>query len=75
MAPKSYEHENLYFSRKQFYSKFYLMIPLSIILLACVVSLAVYFIAIKENSLFNFSQTFVCVASAMVYLAALLGQF
>ena len=51
------------------------MIPLSIILLACVVSLAVYFIAIKENSLFNFSQTFVCVAAAMVYLAALLGQF
>jgi len=61
--------------RKQFYSKFYLMIPLSIILLACVGSLAVYFIAIKGNSLFNFSQTFVCVAAAMVYLAALLGQF
>lgn len=61
--------------RQQFFSKFYLMIPISIIILACLGSFAVYFISIKGNTLFNFFQLFSCVAFAMSYLAVLLGQF
>ena len=67
---------NIYFSlRDQFIAKFYLMIPISIITLACIGSFAIYFISIKGNSPFNFSQSFICVAAAMGYLAVLLGQF
>lgn len=63
------------FFREQFYSKFYLMIPLSIIVLACLGSAVAYFIALKGNSPFNLFQMFVCIAAAMSYLAVLLGQF
>ena len=51
------------------------MIPMSIILLACVGSFSIYFISIKGNSTVNFIQMFVCVAAAMSYLALLLAQF
>jgi len=61
--------------RGQFFSRFYLMIPISIIVLACTGSFAVYFITIKGNSPFNFFQMLVSVVVAMSYLAALLGQF
>lgn len=61
--------------RQQFYSKFYLMIPMSIILLACLGSASAYYISIKGNSLFNFIQMFICVLGSMSYLAVLLGQF
>ena len=59
--------------RQQFFSKFYLFIPISIIALACLGSAAVYFITMKGNSPFNFFQTVVCVAGAMSYLAVLLA--
>ena len=61
--------------RKEFFSKFYLLIPVSIMVIACMGSAAAYFIAIKGNSPFNFFQMFVSVAAAMSYLAVLLGQF
>ena len=61
--------------RNQFFTKFYLMIPISIITLACIESFAIYFITIKGNSPFNFFQSSICVAAAMSYLAVLLGQF
>ena len=61
--------------RKEFFSKFYLLIPVSIMVIACLGSAAAYFIAIKGNSLFNFFQMFFSVAAAMSYLAVLLGQF
>ena len=61
--------------RQQFFSKFYLFIPIFILALACLGSAAVYFITMKGNSPFNFFQTVVCVAGAMSYLAVLLGQF
>ena len=67
---------NIYFSlRDHFFAKFYLMIPISIILLACIGSYAIYFITIKGNSPLNFFQSLICVAAAMSYLAVLLGQF
>lgn len=67
---------SIYFSlRNQFFAKFYLMIPISIIVLACVGSFAIYFITIKGNFSFNFFQTLICVSAAMSYLAVLLGQF
>ena len=50
------------------------MIPLSLIFLACVGSIALYFICQGQMTLFKFSQMFVCVASAMIYLAGLLAQ-
>ncbi|MEK9604020.1 MAG: hypothetical protein VW127_06320 [Flavobacteriaceae bacterium] len=61
--------------RHHFFSKFYLLIPISIIGLACLGSAAAYFISIKGNSLINFFQMFACVSAAMSYLAVLLGQF
>ena len=51
------------------------MIPISIIVLACVGSFAIYFVTIKRNFLFNFFQILICVSAAMSYLAILLGQF
>lgn len=64
------------FSRiRQYYlNHFFLMIPLSIILLACVGSIAIFFICQGQMTLFTFWQMFVCVAAAMVYLGALLAQ-
>ena len=61
--------------RQLFFSKFYLLIPTSIIVLACLGSAGVYYIAIKGNSPLNSFQMFLCVAAAMSYLALLLGQF
>ena len=41
---------NIYFPlRNQFFAKFYLMIPISIVSLACIGSFAIYFISFKET--------------------------
>ena len=46
--------------RQLFFSKFYLLIPTSIIVLACLGSAAVYYIAIKGNSPLFFSNVSLC---------------
>ncbi|PDH46168.1 MAG: hypothetical protein CND43_01195 [Flavobacteriales bacterium MED-G15] len=58
-----------------FISQFYVMIPASILILACVGSFSVYFLSVKGYSFLIFFQMTVCVAAAMCYLAFLLAQF
>lgn len=61
--------------RTYYFNHFYLLIPLSIILLACIGSIALFFICQGTMTPFKFWQMFVCVAAAMTYLGALLAQF
>ncbi len=65
----------LYKDLERFYlSKFYLLVPAAIIILACVGSIAVYFITKKGMSFLNFIQMLFCVVASMAYLTTVLGQ-
>lgn len=60
--------------RQYYLHHFFLMIPLSIILLACIGSIAIFYICQGQMTFFKFSQMFISVAAAMVYLGAILAQ-
>ena len=65
----------LYKSIEEFYlSHFYIVIPLAIILIACVGSFGAYYITLKGMTVLNFTMLFFCVAGAMAYLTSILGQ-
>ena len=65
----------LYTIIERFYvSKFYLLIPAAIIILACTGSFVVYYLTRSGLGPLNFIQLTICVAASMGYLASVLGQ-
>ena len=65
-----------YNSLQRFYlSKFYLLIPAAIIILACLGSFVAYYLTKDGMGGANFFLLFLCVLGAMSYLTAVLGQF
>jgi len=65
-----------YNSLQRFYlSKFYLLVPAAIIILACLGSFAGYYLTKSGMSGANFFLLFLSVLGAMSYLTAVLGQF
>ena len=65
----------IYKKLQEFYlSRFYLMIPISIIFLTCVGSVAIYFITKDGMTPFNFAMMCLCVIAAGAYLSVLLAQ-
>ncbi|MDA7711618.1 hypothetical protein N8873_06115 [Flavobacteriaceae bacterium] len=65
----------LYHSFERFYlSKFYLFIPAAIIILAFMGAFVAYYLTIDGLHPLNFIQLIICVAAAVGYLAAVLGQ-
>lgn len=66
---------SIYNKLQEFYlSRFYLMIPMSIIFLTCVGSVAIYFITKDGISPFNFTMMCLCVMAAGTNLSVLLAQ-
>ena len=66
---------SIYNKLQEFYlSRFYLMIPMSIIFLTCVGSVAIYFITKNGMTPFNFVMMCLCVIAAGTYLSVLLAQ-
>ena len=61
--------------RRNYLSKYYLMIPVSILIVGCSSSFAAMHITMKGMNIFNFIQLAVSVLAAMSYLAAMLAQF
>ena len=65
----------LYATIERFYiSKFYLLIPVAIIILACIGSFVAYYLTKSGLGTLNFIQLTICVAASMGYLASVLGQ-
>jgi len=61
--------------RRNYLSKYYLMIPVSILIVGCSGSFAAMYITMKGMNIFNFIQLAVSVLAAMSYLAVMLAQF
>ena len=61
--------------RRNYLSKYYLMIPVSILIVGCSSSFAAMYITMKGMNIFNFIQLAVSVLAAMSYLAAISAQF
>ena len=67
---------NYYNSIQRFYlSKFYLLVPAAIIILACLGSFVTYYLTKDGTGGGNFFLLFLSVLGAMSYLTAVLGQF
>jgi hypothetical protein len=65
----------LYDTLERFYlSKFYVLIPSAIIILACTGSFVAYYLTKSGLGTLNFIQLTLSVAAAMAYLAAVLSQ-
>ena len=65
----------LYDTLERFYlSKFYVLIPAAIIILACTGSFVAYYLTKSGLETLNFIQLTLSVAAAMAYLAAVLSQ-
>jgi hypothetical protein len=65
----------IYSSLQRFYlSKFYLFVPAAIIILACIGSIAAYYLTQDGMEITNFMLLLLSVVGAMAYLTAVLGQ-
>ncbi|MEK9614207.1 MAG: hypothetical protein VW080_09840 [Flavobacteriaceae bacterium] len=65
----------IYSTLQRFYlSKYYLFVPASIIILACIGSMVAYYLTQDGMELTNFILLFLSVVGAMAYLTAVLGQ-
>jgi len=65
-----------FYSKPQHYylSKFYLILPASILVLSCTGSFVAYYVTQNKMNRLNFIILFLSVLGAMIYLAAILSQ-
>ena len=59
---------------RYFAGSYFQLIPLSIILQACIGSITVYFLLQGKPNFWDMVQLFICVAATTMYLGAILGQ-
>jgi heme A synthase len=59
---------------RYFVGSYFQLIPLSIILQACIGSITIYFLLQGRPDFWDMVQLFICVAATTMYLGAILGQ-